>query len=159
MSEMSFSQVPSRPTPALPPGAYQSYELSAPATTHRRPASCEEFGCDHYAKGWATTVQAASEDEALLLRACRGEVDGRRRRALQIKQPSGFVQYVFEPGQPCFSAGKHTVHNDREAIGIRRAGDHRGNPSGEILVHSNLDNWVEDFGEHQQNLSDAAEKG
>ncbi len=141
------------------PTAYNTYELLQPIATHRRPATCAEVNCMQYLNGWATTVADGSADETIIRDACAGAVDGRRRKALPIKQEGGFTQYVFEAGQPCFRAGTHTTLNDREALGIRRDGNRLGVGRADVFRHANLDEWVEDFGEHQDKLSDEARKG
>lgn len=145
----------------LPPTAFTTYALLQPVETHRRPATCEEAGCLQWHRGWATSVLPGSTDEAMLIAGCRGEVDGRR-RVLPTPEttPEGFHRYVFPPGTECFAASTHTVlHDGIEAIGIRRDGNKLGVGNTDVFRHQNLDEWVEDFGEHQQRLSDEAQKG
>lgn len=157
------STVPSpqgqRFTPRMPVGAYQTYRIVAPVSTHWRPATCAEVECTAYERGWASTVIAGDDMEATLLRASDGLIDGRRRRYTRHPQPDGFVRYVFGPGQPCFKASTHRVRLDRQEIYLRRGGDWRGNPTGEVVRHSRPEHWVEDFGEHQQAIADRIAKG
>lgn len=139
---------------------YVTYELLQPVGTHRRAATCEEAGCRPHHDGWSTSLIPGSTDEALILATCRGEVDGiRRPQPTPTRTPEGFNRYVVPAGTPCFKARTHTVLLDRPAFGIRRDGNKLGVGSDQLYQHSNLDEWVEDFGDHQQGLADEAAKG
>ncbi len=142
-----------RVVPAVPAWAMKTYEVASPISTHWRAATCEEVDCAHYLNGWATTVLPDSADEA----AIKGSG---RRWARREKTPDGFVRYEFYPGQPCFAASRHKVLVGRPELFYVRGGDWRGNPAGvPTRQHVRAEDFVEDFGEHQQRVRDAQEKG
>jgi hypothetical protein len=78
------------------------------------------------------------------------------------------VAFTFTAGQPCFSLssrhpgrgyGWHDVQTEAEPLYVVRDGDWRGNPSGRKRVHRSGVEWVEEFGEHQQELADRIAQG
>jgi hypothetical protein len=151
---------PFRVNPALGPGAYKTYAISAPVSTHRRPASCAEAECEQHLHGWTTPVEDP-ETEAFLRQVCGGHVDGIRRHFIeQREETTGRLLFIFEPGQTCFRASQHTVPLERPELYLVRGGDWRGNPNGiRTHVHSGPDAWVNDFGEHQDRLRRTLEGG
>ncbi|ACU71749.1 hypothetical protein Caci_2840 [Catenulispora acidiphila DSM 44928] len=49
---------------------------------------------------------------------------------------------------------------EREPLYLVRGGDWRGNPTGQLpLKHSGPESWVDDFGEHQENITEEIERG
>ncbi|NUR03065.1 MAG: hypothetical protein HOY79_43120 [Streptomyces sp.] len=143
----------SRPQPLMDAGAYKTYEMRSPLSTHFRPATCAEVDCPHYLGGWRVHLEALTPD---LVDAARKS--GRRYREEHIAEGQTFL--VFEPGQPCFKATQHRARIDRPPLYIVRDGDFRGNPRGtKARLHQNPANWVEDFAEHQQAIADEIEKG
>lgn len=127
--------------PAGPVQAYKTYGLAMPVETHRRRASCAEVNCPHYLHGWATTVAAGSDDEALIRRAGR-------HFTIPERLEGGFVRFTFPPGQPCFRAASHTISLEREPFYGVRDGDWRGNPTGRRRRHANGADWTDDFMTH-----------
>lgn len=146
---------PFRNPPRMPVGAYQTYRIAAPIATHWRPATCAEVGCGAYERGWSTTVDESTDlgqQQAHYIRRLSG------RGFTEACSEAGLTIFEFPPGQRCFSAGRHRVQV-RPEIYLRQGGDWRGNPTGEVLRHANGDDWVDDFGEHQQQLAELAERG
>lgn len=134
----------------LPVTATKTYELRAPLTTHYRKATCAEVDCAAHQFGWATTVAAGSQDEALIRRAGR---------AFTVEaQPDGFLRFVFPAGQPCFAASRHVVPLEREPLYLVRGGDWRAN-TGVIRQHVDGDDWVDDFATNQDRIAEQIEKG
>lgn len=126
--------------PAAGPGAYTTYELQAPRSTHTRPATCEEVHCQHHARGWRTTVEADGQDEALI------RASG---RPFSVSREGGMVTFRFPPGTKCFRVAIHRVPLERDPILLVKGGDFRGNPRRTpTKVHSRPEDWVEDFSEH-----------
>jgi hypothetical protein len=144
--------------PVGPVQAYKTYSVASPVETHWRPATCAEVDCPAHLNGWATTLMRGSDDERFLRRVCRGEADGYRRNFTEHAQPDGFVQFIFSAGQTCFAIRKHRAPLGRPEIYVVRGGDWRGS-TGVIRRHTRPEFWVEDFGEHQQRISDAQAKG
>lgn len=139
-----------RVTPSAPVTAFKTYGMHI---TEREPISCEAAGCTAYTTGWVTTVLPDSEDERTIEAACRGEIDGLRRRWTSAEvTEEGFIRYRFEAGQPCFRASTHSI-----PVAARyslRDGDWRGNPSGRLVSTERVETWLADFGEHQQRIVD-----
>lgn len=52
---------PNRIQPALPVGTMKTYQILAPMATHRRKATCAEFGCDAYRLGWVSKIDESTE--------------------------------------------------------------------------------------------------
>ncbi len=124
-----------QPFHGVPAAAVKTYQLLAPLHLH----------------GWATTVAAGSDDEALIRRA------GRHFTVEPVE--GGFLRFLFPPGQACFKATMHRLPLEREPLYVVRGGDWRGNPTGYRRQHANGQDWVEDFGEHQQHIADKIERG
>lgn len=138
--------------PVGPASAYQTYALRAPLSTHFRKATCREVNCPAYLNGWRTIVGTGSV-QAQYIRAKSERV------FTEHPQDGGMVEFRFPPGQMCFRAAEHRAPLHREPLYIVRDGDHRGNPTGRRRQHRNGADWVDDFGEHQQRLTDQREKG
>lgn len=135
---------------AAPVQAFRSFGMTVTRRVH---ATCEEFGCEHWAKGWITAVPPDSPDEGVLVAACDGRVDQFRRRWTRIEVTSnGFHAYHFPPGQPCLRASTHTI--PWNFAWHHRDGDWRGNPTGIVVPHPDGTSWVDEFGEHQQRIAD-----
>lgn len=142
----------------LPVTATKTYELRAPVSTHFRRATCAEMECQPHLHGWATTVLPGSDDEATLLRAVDGQIDGMRRRFAKHPEPGGFVRYIFPAGQACFAASRHVKTLDREPLYVVRGGDWRAN-TGLIRRHVHGDDWVDDFATNQDAVATRIERG
>lgn len=139
-----------RITPAAPVTGFKTYGMRI---IEREPVTCEQDDCPHWLNGWAVTVLPDSPDVGVIEAACRGEVDGfRRRHDAPEVQSDGFVRYWFPPGQPCFRASRHSI--PARARYTLRDGDWRGNPSGRSVSTDVAQTWLDDFGEHQQRIVD-----
>lgn len=144
-----------RITPKAGPGSYKTYQLLAPTSTHRRPATCAEFECEAMAFGWVTTVDERTQlgmSQAHYIRKQSG------RSFTEDRTETGLTAFTFQPGQRCFAA--HTVPVERDPLFIVKDGDFRGNPRGtRPRQHVNAADWVEDFSEHQDKISRELGKG
>lgn len=150
----AFERQINRITPAAPVQAYRSFGMSV---TRRISATCAEVDCEHWLKGWITTVLPASEDEGVIIAACDGRVDGMHRAYdRRILSDDGFMRYYFPPGQPCFKASTHSVPWDFAFH--HRDGDWRGNPTGLKVAHPDGTSWRDEFGEHQQRIKEQRER-
>jgi hypothetical protein len=142
-----------------PQGPVSGYRSFGQRVARRVRATCAEVGCEHWQDGWVTTVLPDSEDEALIEKACAGEVDGIRRLSCGgTLELDGFIRYHFPPETPCFRASTHTV--PMAVTMYHRKGDWRGNPDGVnvITVHPSVESWVAEFGEHQQRVADQRQR-
>ncbi len=144
-----------RPAPRMGAGAYKTYALRLPKTTHYRKATCQEVECEAYANGWITKVDVST---ALGQKQAKYIVDKSGRTFTDVSgQGSPIREFVFKPGQRCFA--DHQVSLEREPLYIVRGGDWRGNPRGEVHTHTRATDWVDDFATHQQGIVDNIEKG
>ena len=142
-----------RINPQRGPDAYKTYSIVAPASTHFRKATCAETDCPDYLHGWRVRVEGLEPE---MVHAAKNA--GRKYREMQVAE--GETWLVFEAGQPCFRAGEHRLRLDKPELFLVRDGDWRGNPRGtKTRMHQRPDLWVEDFGEHQQNIADQIERG
>lgn len=151
---MTFKREPFRVTPLGPVSGYRTF---GQRITRRVRATCAEVGCEHWNNGWVTTVLPDSEDQALIEKACAGQVDGIRRLSDGGELcPDGFVRYHFPPETPCFKASAHRV--PLAVQHYHRSGDWRGNPDGTVTTHPNIESWIAEFGEHQQRIADQRQR-
>jgi hypothetical protein len=145
---------PNRLDPAMPAGSYKTYQLSAPRSTHFRPATCADVDCEAYLFGWQTTIDESTD----LGRRQADYIRHKSARHFIENQDGRLTVFTFEPGQTCFA--QHQVRLERPPLFIVRGGDWRGNPRGEQpRYHSRPEFWVEDFADHQAKLAEQLEKG
>lgn len=133
------------------PGAYQTYAVKSPLTTHYVPATCEEVRCEDYLNGWMVKLPGLSPQ---LIHAAKNA--GRHYREIEIEH--GVMALVFEAGQPCFRASTHRKPNGRPEIFIKRKGDFR-TPRSPVTRFKRAEDWRDDFGEHQERLADQVNRG
>ncbi|MFF3511531.1 hypothetical protein [Streptomyces sp. NPDC002573] len=136
--------------PAMPVGAYQTYSITSPRDVQVR-AACEQAGCQAWQHGWESAIDERTDlgrTQAAYIRTQSG------RTFREMKRGDGLTVFRFEPYQRCFAE-----HRTRPEIYLVRDGDWRGNPTGRQRQHTSPDDWVEDFGEHQQRIADQQQKG
>lgn len=138
-----------RVEPQAGPEAYKSYVIAAPLSTHWRPATCEEAGCEAFLNGWRTVVPADSPQAAYI----RGD----RSRSCRMEIRDGMAEFTFGPGQTCFA--QHRARLDRPERFLITGGDHRGNPRGTPPVELRPDQWQEDMAGHLDRLKSEIERG
>jgi hypothetical protein len=154
---------PFRIMPKLPAGSMKTYQISAPISTHRRPATCREADCQAYLNGWTTSVDETTELGAAQAYYIRHD-SGRR---FTEERTIGLTVFRFEAGQTCFlpappgqpSTHRHSVPLERTPLFVVREGDWRGNPRGIEPRILGADDWVDDFANHQNKLAEARERG
>lgn len=145
---------PFRIQPNLPVQAYRTYELSRPAATHWRKASCEESGCAAYVNGWRTAVDEATDlgqQQATYIRARAG------RSFRESRDDAGLTVFEFPAGQPCFRSDRHRVPLEREPVYAVRGGDWRATTGARRVLRA--DQWVDDFAANQDRLTNMIERG
>lgn len=141
-----------RPAPYLGPEHMKTYQIAAPISTHFRPATCEEAGCEQYRNGWQVRIEGLDEQDIYLATHCG-------RKFSRVSVAEGETYLVFEPGQPCFRSGSHRVRLAREERFLVAGGDWRGNPRNERREHANAADWQEDMAGHLDQLHTAIERG
>lgn len=144
-----------RVQPRLDPQHFQTFQVTAPISTHTRVATCEEVECDMYLRGWGMKLDLQTElgqKQAYYIK----HQSGRSYRV--VRQADGLVELEFAANQPCFK--EHRVRTDRPEIYRVKGGDHRGNPLKTLTrVHKRPEFWVEEFAEHQDKINRVIEKG
>lgn len=141
--------------PNMPPGAYKTYRIIAPVSTHYRPGTCAEADCPHYLNGWQSRIDESTELGQRQAHYIRRESG---RRFAEHRDDAGLTVFAFEAGQTCFG-GQHQVRLDRPELYVVQDGDWRGNPTGRVRRHADARDWIDDFGEHQQTLAAQMERG
>ena len=139
-----------RITPAGPAHAYKTYEIARPASTHWRRATCDEVECPSYIEGWVTSI-----DEATTLGQTQADyIRHQSGRGYIETREAGLTVFTFGAGQRCFQSDdeRHRIALDREAFFTVQGGDWRKR-FGQRLNHSTPDAWVNDFGDHQNQLA------
>ncbi|NED75279.1 hypothetical protein G3I51_23735 [Streptomyces sp. SID9944] len=143
-------QTVNRFEPAMPVGAYQTYAIRSPQDT-LIVAACEQVGCPAWARGWESVIDESTElgqQQAAYIRQQAG------RTFRELRRADGMTVFRFDAHQRCFAE-----HRTRPEIYLVRDGDWRGNPTGRTRQHTRAQDWVEDFGEHQQRIADQQKKG
>lgn len=143
---------PFRIEPQMRPEAYQTYQILAPVSSHFRPATCEEINCPNYVNGWR--VRADVLDEKMIHTATHS---GRKFEWVRVSELENWL--VFEAGQPCFNSSGHRTRIDKPELFLIRQGDHRGNPRGTEPRRLHVDDWQDDFQNHQDKLATEFERG
>jgi hypothetical protein len=138
-----------------PVTAFKTYALSLPKQTHYRKATCQEVDCEAYANGWVTKIDVTTDLGQRQAKYIRDHSGRTFQDVTAIGSP--VREFMFPSGQQCFA--DHQVPLERDPIFVVRDGDWRGNPTGRRMQHAKAQDWIDDFGEHQQNIADAKEKG
>jgi hypothetical protein len=130
----------------------KTYGVRAPLETHWVRVSCAEFECKVSAQGWITEVDENTD----LGKRQANYIRNHAGRHFQWSRENGLTQFVFPPGEQCFT--EHRVHAERQDIFLVRGGDWRGQV-GEVKIHKNPEDWVEDFATHQDAIRSRLERG
>lgn len=143
--------------PASGPESYKTYKALAPLSTHTRPATCEEYGCNDFLNGFTITVNLDTELGKKQFYYLTHNPE--RKAGGTMEQLNQFlVSFHFGPGNRCFRSGEHRVGMDRMPFLLVAQGDWRGNPRRiPVRRHRNADDWVDDFATHQQKMKRAIE--
>lgn len=139
--------------PKAGPEAYKTYEVRQPRQTHFRRGTCAEVDCRRAKTGWRSVIDVSTvkgRDTANWIRLHSG-------RRFTFTEAGPLVTFVFPGGQPCFA--KHEVWLQREPLLRVAGGDWRGNPRGTPAQILRARDWVDNFGEHQLTLAEAAKRG
>jgi len=141
-----------RPEPPMPPGAYRTFGVAAPLSTHFVKATCAEVSCPDYQQGWRVHIEAIGPQFEHAARTSG-------RKFTEVSYGDGQTWLLFEAGQPCFRASEHTRRLEREERFYVRSGDWRGDPSRTGPREISGTAWLDEFGEHQDRLATTFERG
>lgn len=121
----------------------QAYQLFAPRDVLVR-AACEEVGCVEQRRGWDTLLDEATDFGRQWAAWIRSGASGRSYRELAGQ---GVTVFRFDAGQRCFA--EHQTRPQQFAVRTR----------GGLRVHAAAADWLEDLGEHLDDLSATIRKG
>lgn len=148
--------------PNMGPESYKSYTIRAPISTHWRRATCDDYECDFFLHGGVTTVDVSTE---LGKKQYHFLSHDKTRRWHTQRAGETLYRFVYGPGNNCFSntdedPRRHIVPIGRPPLVLVSGGDWRGNPLGTPTVrHRSVEDWVDDFANHQDRLKTAIERG
>lgn len=141
-----------RIVPPRGPESYKTYKVAAPLRTHWRLASCEEYGCNDFLNGFTITVDITTElgkKQAYYLT----HNPERKANSTMERLNEALVSFHFPPGNRCVRSGEHKVPIGRPPLLLVAQGDWRGNPRRiPVRRHRNYDDWIDDFGNHQNRI-------
>lgn len=154
---MQRQTVGGRIVPSRGPEQYKTYKIAAPLRTHWRLASCEEYGCEDFLNGFTITINLETElgqkQYYYLTHNPERKAGGRQERL-----NTALVSFHFGPGNRCVRSGEHRVPMGRPPLLLVAQGDWRGNPRNiPVRRHRNHDDWVNDFGDHQNRIKKVIE--
>lgn len=131
------------------PNAYKTYSMRFPLKTHWRKATCEEAGCEAYQFGFATTVDTGTE---LGQKQYYYLTHDRERTYTMQHVGATLYKFVFPPGQRCFKSSTHRVRLERTPTVAVTPGDFRAF-TGPPRIFQRVDDWVDDFANHQDRVN------
>jgi len=137
--------------PKLPVEAMQTYAIARPRGTHTRPATCAEVSCPAHLHGWVKLVDLGTElgrKQSWYIRTQAG-------RAFTQVTVGTAQTFTFPAGQRCFA--QHTVPLDRPSLFVKVGGDWRARTTPPLRMRE-VD-WLDDFANHQDQLSEAQRRG
>lgn len=137
----------------LPPGAYKTYGLAQPRS-HFREVSCAEYECEHHQNGWQTLVDESTERgqrQAYYIRSFSG------RKFSETRTEAGLTVFSFEAGQQCFRSPHRMAV--KEPLYLIGQGDHRTYRPQTAARVPTARQWIDDFGENQDRLTDRRNQG
>lgn len=143
-----------RVRPHLPASSMVTFALRQPLKTHFVRIDCKAAGCLAYANGWTSAIDTSTElgqQQARYIQDHSG-------RSYRLVERLPLLMFDFPPGQQCFE-GHHRAL-ERDPVAIVRSGDWRGDPRGDIRRrHTTLEDWVDQFANHQDRLATRLAQG
>lgn len=164
---MRFTSTSSRPQPAAPPDAFNTYTVRTPIQ-YLRDVDCRTARCPDYEHGWRTHLDVEHSPKAAELAEWIRHQSGRRYREgwtttdadgtvnfIEGARPPGETAvFVFPPGQECFRP--HTVNDGPIDLLVSRGDWRRSEP---IRRHTRPADWVEDCAEAVDRFNQQRKKG
>lgn len=147
-----FQQQVNRVQPQGKPTDYRTYEISRPPDTDLK-WTCQEVGCLQWRFGFGVVTDEATEqgrEQAQYIRLFSGRTFREKRGTVD---GVAVTVFEFEPYQRCFQD-----HSTLPDLFVVRLGDWRPCPDIVLRQHTRPVDWVEDFGEHQQEIAERVEK-
>jgi hypothetical protein len=112
--------------------------------------------CAHYANGFVIEIPLDTVDPERTAGDLRNAGYAFTRMA---SEKPGHVLFVVAAEQPCLQSRRqpHRIRRDEPAMLTVVGGDHRGNPSREVLKHTSGESWMDHLHEHTDRLQTAAD--
>ena len=140
----------------MPAHNYKTWAIAAPPETHRRPATCREVDCPEHIAGWTQDIDVTTPEGRDAVDWIRTQ-SGRHFTAERL--PGGQVRFRFPAGQRCFGWRSHSLPVGRPEIFLRVGGHYQAYDPSTRFVHTRPEDWRDEFGEHQERLITAIERG
>lgn len=156
MVAMRGAVVLNRIIPALGPQAFKTYSWQQPLHTHFHRVTCAEVQCKNFQFGWVTIVDIATE----LGQQQYDYLSHDKSRSWSMDRAGDtLISFTYEPGNEFFDGSPEHEHYrpiGYDPVVLVQGGDWRGNPRGTATrIHSSIENWVDDFANHQEQLTKA----
>lgn len=141
---------------SAPAHMMKTFQVVNPLPSHFRVATCEEVGCKAFLNGFDVLILDETDPIWIMrMEYFRNKLPERcDRRYRERRDEHGTLIFHFDAGQQCFKHEQHRAPLDRPPLYIARGGDHRGNPTGEVRVHTRGDLFAEDLSESLGKSSD-----
>lgn len=133
----------------------RTFQLAQPLRTHFRRASCQEVGCAAHANGWRMGFDLTDPEKAQAARDIRNKSG--RSYTYELLDEGRKIVFTFPAGQTCFE--QHRVPLERDPFMIVRAGDFRGNPTGQRMRHTSAESFLDHWSTDLDRLNTRRERG
>lgn len=154
---MGRQMINGRIQPRLGPEYYKTYSWTAPLGSHWRQATCLEYECEDFQTGFVLSIDTSTD---LGQKQYFYVTHDRDRSYTMQRVAPDLYKFVYKPGNECFKRGEHRVPIGRPPFYLVHEGDWRGNPRGTpTLRHRRPEDWIDQFANHNQELSDAVKRG
>lgn len=154
----NLDRVSPRVRNGIGPEHFKSYKASAPLGSHWRRATCEEYECDDFLYGFIFTCDISTE----LGQQQHYFLTHDKERSYSIQRPNeSIVKFIYGPGNRCFApkCENHVIPIGRPPFYLIHGGDWRGNPRGDRLVHRRVEDWIDDWANHQDRIASTIRRG
>lgn len=148
---MNIGRPVHRMQPKMPTGAYKTFAVRAPVSTHFRKATCAEADCLAYRNGWTIPLKGIDPQLEYVARHSH-----KRFREMEFK---GDRYLVFEEGQQCFETHDHLVSLEREPFYFVGRGDWRSFTATKAREHKRPEDFVDDMQTHLDTIRTEIDRG
>lgn len=148
----SMQRLPRPPTGT--PANYTTFALQRPRGTHFRDASCEEFECEQFLKGFTLYIDTSTD----MGRRRWHYVTHDQTRTYRMERTGHYTfSFHYPPGTDGF-AHQHKLPLSRPPRALVIPGDWRGQ-TGDTRVHTRVEDWVDDSLNHHDRIETIKRRG
>lgn len=151
--ELVFNHTPTFPAPQGESTDYRTYGIDAPRDRDIK-WTCQEVGCVHWHKGWVTAHDETTELGRGQAEWIRRESGRDFREGRTVHDGRTLTVFRFSPYQRCFQDHRTVAVAYTVKLGDFRAGQDRQM----LRAHSRPQDFVEDWGEHQDTIAERVRK-